>query len=117
MTGMVVAAVGSVTTWVTVSDAFLNLSASGWDKDGKLTIFLALAAFAFFLVGLVAASRWPFAVGLVITVIIGAIIVIDMVDIVNTMSLSNVGYGLYVAFAGAVMGLIAGIGGITSRRA
>lgn len=110
--------VGSVTPWISGSFLGIDISVavSGWDKDGKITLFLAIIAGGFFLVGLIGKARWPFVVSLVITIITGAVFAVDTADILNNLSSSNIGYGLYIGLAGVIIGLIAAIGGIAARR-
>ena len=91
-------------------------SKNGLEGDGIITLFLAIIAGAFFLVGLIGKARWPFVVGLIVIIITGAVFVIDIADVMNTMSISNVGYGLYIGIAGAALGLLAAIGGIAAKR-
>ncbi|MCJ7652434.1 MAG: hypothetical protein MUO75_01890 [Actinobacteria bacterium] len=121
---MLISAAGSVLPWIKLSFSISEfgssqtISASGWDKDGKITIFLAVIALAFFLVGLIGKARWPFIVGLVVSLAVLGIMVVDIFDIVGTtgLSFSNVGYGLLMGAGGGVVGLIAGIGGSVARR-
>ena len=123
---MLLAAAGSILPWITGSISFLgefggsvSLNASGWDKDGKITIFLAVLALAFFVVGLVGKSRWPFIVALVFSLILTGIMIVDIFDILGTtgFSFSNVGYGLIMGAVAGAIGVIAGIGGIAAKRA
>ena len=122
---MLLAAAGSVLPWLTGSISFsefgssVSFNASGWDKDGKITIFLAVLALAFFVVGLVGKSRWPFIVALVFSLILTGIMIVDIFDILGTtgLSFSNVGYGLIMGAVAGAIGVIAGIGGIAAKRA
>ena len=122
---MLLAAAGSILPWIKVSASIsefgssLTFSASGWHKDGKITIFLAVLALAFFVVGLVVKSRWTFIVALVFSVVLTGIMIVDIFDIVGTtgLSFSNVGYGLITGAVAGVLGIIAGIGGIAAKRA
>ncbi|MCG2794981.1 MAG: hypothetical protein L6427_03780 [Actinomycetia bacterium] len=112
LAAMALAAIGSFMPWAQA----LFVSKSGWEGDGRITFFLAIIAGAFFLVGLIGKARWPFVVGLIVTIITGAVFVIDIADVADKLSFSNVGYGLYVGLAGAALGLIAAIGGIAAKR-
>ncbi|MBU4174782.1 MAG: hypothetical protein KKB90_09250 [Actinobacteria bacterium] len=112
LAAMMIVMIGSFLPW---AQAFYA-SKGGMEGDGKITLFFAVIAGAFFLVGLIGKARWPFVVGLIVTIITGAIFVIDIADVVNTLSLSNVGSGLYVGLAGAALGLVAAVGGIAARR-
>lgn len=122
---MLLAAAGSVLPWITGSISLVefggsvSFNASGWDKDGKITIFLAILALAFFAVGLVGKSRWPFIVALVFSLILIGIMIVDIFDILGTtgFSFSNVGYGLIMGAVAGAIGVIAGIGGIAAKRA
>lgn len=114
---MVMAAIGSVLPWITGLYGSLDIGGGGGlDKDGMITIVMAVAAGVFFLVGVIGKARWPFVVGLIISILTLAVFTIDLFDVVNTLSVSNVGYGLWVGTAGAALGLVAGIGGIAARR-
>ena len=92
---------------------------NGWDNDGKYTVFIAALALAFFLVGLIGKSRWPFIVGLVFSLISTAIFFYDIVYNVSRplISFSNVGYGLIMGAVAGAIGIIAGVGGIAAKRA
>ena len=122
---MLLAAAGSVLPWITGSISFsefggsVTFNASGWDKDGKITIFLAVLALAFFVVGLVGKSRWPFIVALVFSLILTGIMIVDIFDILGTtgFSFSNVGYGLIMGAVAGAIGVVAGIGGTAAKRA
>jgi hypothetical protein len=122
---MLLASAGSVLPWITGSFSFgeiggsVSISASGWDKDGKITIFLAVVALAFFLIGLIGKSRWSFIVALVLSLIATGIMIVDVFDIVGTtgLSFSNVGYGLILGTVAGAIGIVAGIGGIAAKRA
>lgn len=93
-------------------------SASGWElgSDAKISFGLAIVAGAFFLVGLISKARWPFVISLIVTILTGAVFIIDIVDVMDTFSSSNVGFGLYVGIAVAALGLVAAIGGISANR-
>lgn len=114
LAAMLLAAICSFLPWANV---FLS-SASGWElgSDAKISFGLAIAAGAFFLVGLITRARWPFVIGLIITIITGAVFIIDLVDVMDTFSSSHVGFGLYVGIAAAALGLVAAIGGIAAKR-
>jgi hypothetical protein len=122
---MIVAAAGSMLPWLTFSGGVYtySISSSGWNHDGKITVFIAAITLAFFLVGLVGRARWPFIVGLIFSFAVAGIMVYDIIDIMTTsigplsLSLSNVGYGLWIGAAAGVVGIIAGAGGISARRA
>lgn len=116
---MIVAAAGSLLPWLTFSGGVYSISSGGWNHDGKITIFLAVLALAFFVVGLVGKSRWPFIVALVFSLILTGIMIIDIFDILGTtgLSFSNVGYGLIMGAVAGAIGVIAGIGGIAAKRA
>lgn len=115
---MAIAAVGSVLPWIRVSEFGLTVSQSGWEKDGSITIFLALIGLAFFVVAVVIGRKWPFIVSLVFSAIVIIILIIDIYDIVKEpfLEFSHVGYGMYVALVGAVLGIIAGVAGLATRR-
>lgn len=108
---MIISIVGSIMPWISLYGASL----SGWEKDGKITLFLALITLVFFVVGLITRARWPFIVGLLGSLVVGVVFVVDLVDVLRQIS-SAVGAGLYVGVVGAVIGLVAGVGGTAVSR-
>lgn len=113
--GMAVAAAGSVLPWITASGSYYTVSASGWGRDGSITVFTAAAAFMFFLVALIGRMRWAFIVGLVLGLVTLGIMVIDVFDVLGT-SGASLGYGLLMGAIGAAVGVVGGIGGTATRK-
>jgi hypothetical protein len=110
---MVVGAIGSALPWATISTGFYSASKGGLSGDGTITIVAAVIALAFFLVGIIGRARWPFIVGLVMSLIIAAVAIYDALDLGSGIS---VGIGLILCMVAGVLGVIAGIGGIASPR-
>lgn len=108
------AAIGSLLPWVKASAFGITVTASGWEKDGKVTIVLAVLALVFFVVGISARARWPFIVGLVISLIVSAVIIIDILDVASA-SMASVGIGMFLVAAGGIVGIVSGIGGLVRR--
>lgn len=120
---MLIAAAGSVLPWLRISVSRdmpfnLYLPTSGWYKDGKITVFLAVVTLAFFLIGSLLKSRWPFVVSIFGSLVVTGIMIVDLIDIVSNelLSFSNVGYGLYVGLIGGMIGIVCAVGGVAARR-
>lgn len=104
---MVLCIIGSVTTWSNL----YGIGVSGWEGDGKITMGVAVIALVFLVVGALTKARWPFIVSLILTVVAGGIFLYYIVD------LASPAFGLYIGIAGAFIGLLGSILGISIRRA
>lgn len=110
---MVLVAIGSALPWAKVSSPLFSATKGGLSGDGVITLIVGFLALAFFAVGAAGKARWPFIVGLVLSIIISAVALIDTVDVAGDFT---VGIGLILCLAAGAVGVIAGIGGIASPR-
>ena len=106
---MIIVAIGSALPWATA----FGFSVGGLRGDGVITIIVAFLGLAFFAVGLAGKAKWPFVIGLMMSLIISAVAIYDAVDVVKNVTM---GIGLILCIIGGVLGVVAGIGGIASPR-
>jgi hypothetical protein len=107
---------GSLMPWIVVTG--LGTTFGGWDKDGRITVFVAGAALLFFFTGLVTIARWPFVVAGLASVGCLAIFIVDMLDVGRlTSAYASIGAGLWVGAAcSGAMVLIAVVGIAAPRK-
>ena len=107
---------GSLMPWIIVTG--LGTSIGGWEKDGRITLFVAGAALIFFFAGLLTIARWPFVVAGITSAGCLAIFIIDMIDVGKlTSAYANIGSGLWIGAAcSGAMVLIAVVGVAAPRR-
>lgn len=110
---MVLVAVGSALPWAKASFGGFSATKGGLSGDGVITLIVGLLALVFFVVGLAVRARWPFAVGLVLSLIVTAVALIDTIDVAGDLT---VGIGLWLCLAAGILGVVAGIGGLASPR-
>lgn len=110
---MVVVAIGSALPWAKVSYSFYSASKGGLSGDGVITLIAGIIALAFFVVGMAVKARWPFIVGLILSIIIAGVALIDTVDVAGDLT---VGIGLILCLIAGVVGIVAGIGGVAAPR-
>ena len=105
---MMIVAIGSALPWATA----YGFSIGGLRGDGVITIIVAFLGLAFFAVGIAGKAKWPFVIGLIMSLIISAVAIYDAVNIAR----NAMGIGLILCVTGGVLGVVAGIGGIASPR-
>ncbi len=110
---MMIVAIGSALPWATASSEFYRVSVGGLRGDGVITIIVAFLGLAFFAVGIIGKAKWPFVIGLVMSLIISAVAIYDAVNVARNVTM---GIGLILCGIGGVLGVVAGIGGIASPR-
>lgn len=106
---MMIVAIGSALPWATL----YSVSVGGLRGDGVITIIVAFLGLAFFAVGIIGKAKWPFIIGLVMSLIISAVAIYDAVNVARN---ATMGIGLILCGIGGVLGVVAGIGGIASPR-
>jgi Protein of unknown function (DUF2510) len=116
------AIVGSILPWATVRTGFGELSVSGTDGDGVITLVLGIALVGLGLCGFTRARQILSGVSLLPALGVGAIALIDIVDVSNVadelgsdFAQVSIGSGLWVCLAAAVLALVGGIIGLASR--
>ena len=114
---MIFVALGSVLPWATVSASIFSASKNGLSGDGVITIVLAFLGLGFFVVGIARDKRWPFVVGLALSVLISAASIFDAADITRvgvsakSGATVTIGVGLVLCIIGGVIGVVSGFGG------
>ena len=121
--GAVAVVVGAMLPWASVATPFGTISKNGTDGDGIITMIFGLAA------GVLLLLRWNRApargltiAALVVSVLIGVVAVVDMIDVKSrftsgSVSLSaSIGVGLWLTLLGAVAALAGTIISLASRR-
>jgi len=96
--------IGSVTSWATVSASYMSVDIKGTDGDGVITVVGGIV-----LLVLVFARKYL--AGIIISIITGGILVSDLVDLSgiagdDSFGTVSVGWGLYLATAGAVTAVV-----------
>jgi len=115
---MMLAAIGSVLPWATVSAMVFSVSKGGLSGDGIITIILSVLGLGLFAIGITGKARWAFISGLILSAIILGVSIYDAVDITKLASGAQagasitVGVGLVLCIIGGVIGVGAGVGGI-----
>ena len=117
---MLVVAAGSALPWVTglTGGTIYGLWHGSEMKDGTLTLVLSLVALGLFAFGITRRRRATFIVGLVLCVIIAVIAIVDINNVMSTTLLGagNIGFGLYMVLICGILGVVAGAGGIATKR-
>lgn len=102
--GAIAIVIGSVTTWASVSASFVSVDINGTEGDGMITVFGGIA-----ILGLLFARKY-FG-GIIVGIVTGGILVTDLVDVSRIVddefASVSVGWGLYLATAGAVVAVVA----------
>jgi len=103
--GAIAIAIGSFTPWASVSASFMSVDVNGTEGDGVITLVGGIV-----ILGLVF-SRKHLA-GIIVGIITGGILLSDLgsvADLVNDDDFAtvSVGWGLYLATAGAVVAVVA----------
>jgi len=110
------AVAGSLMPWVVVTG--LGISLSGWEKDGRITVFVAGVALVFFMVGLSTIARWPFAVAGLASAGCLVVFMIDTFEVSRmTSAYASIGVGLWIGVGcSAAMVIVALVGILAPRK-